>query len=108
MLATVGTDNDVITLWDPVADTAIRTMPAPLKEAMAMAFSPDGRILAVSSRDEQTTFMDVRTGTVLGTLPEDGTGGSEHLLIFAPNGSTLATVSGAQPTVRLWTVPILE
>ncbi|WP_051800054.1 Hsp70 family protein [Catenuloplanes japonicus] len=108
VLATVGTDNDVITLWDPVADTAIRTMPAPLKEAMAMAFSPDGRILAVSSRDEQTTFMDVRTGTVLGTLPEDGTGGSEHLLIFAPNGSTLATVSGAQPTVRLWTVPILE
>jgi eukaryotic-like serine/threonine-protein kinase len=70
----------------------------------ALAFSPDGKILASGSgySASEIRLWDIATGKQIGQL--DGHGSWITSLVFWPDGKKLASSSGDQ-TVRIWDVP---
>jgi len=72
----------------------------------AVAFSPDGHLLASGLQDARTQLSDSVTGEQLRTLKPDATSGSEmtgpiHAVAFSPDGRLLAS-AGGDDAVRLW------
>jgi WD40 repeat protein/tetratricopeptide (TPR) repeat protein/energy-coupling factor transporter ATP-binding protein EcfA2 len=66
-----------------------------------VAFSPDGKTLAMASREGSVLLWDVATGKLLDTLK--GHSSAVSAVVFSPDGRTLAT-GGSDQTVRLWNV----
>jgi WD40 repeat protein len=79
----------------------IRPISAGSSPAHDIAFSPDGRTLAVGSTDFVVRMFDVRTRTLTAVLNEhtDVVNG----VAFSPGGQTLASASGDDYTL-LWTL----
>ncbi|HZS05184.1 MAG TPA: caspase family protein [Blastocatellia bacterium] len=80
-------------LWDTATGTKIRTLPG-----MGLAFSSDGKTLAVANDDNVIELWDAATGAKLHTLE-----GSASPAAFSPDGKFLAT-GGADNSIRLWDV----
>jgi WD40 repeat protein len=68
---------------------------------LAVAFSPDGQILASGSDDNTIKLWDVNTGQLISTLV--GHSWSVVALAFTPDGETLISASWDQ-TIKLWRV----
>ena len=122
LLASGGTDNTV-RLWDPATGQNMRTLTghtaaATLGDAFrvggavqAVAFSPDGRLLASGGTDNTVRLWDPATGQNMHTLTgHTGTvkfrnafrvGGAVQAVAFSPDGRLLAS-GGTDNTVRLW------
>ena len=66
-----------------------------------VAFSPDGKTLAMASRERTVHLWDVASGKLLETLK--GHSSAVSAVAFSPDGRTLASGGGDQ-TVRLWNV----
>ena len=66
-----------------------------------VAFSPDGKTLAMASYEGNVQLWDVATGKLLETLK--GHSSAVQAVVFSPDGRTLASGSTDQ-TVRLWNV----
>ena len=66
-----------------------------------VAFSPDGKTLAMASREGTVHLWDVATGKLLETLK--GHSSAVDAVVFSPDGRTLAS-GGSDQTVRLWNV----
>ena len=66
-----------------------------------VAFSPDGKTLALASREGSVQLWDVATGKILQTLK--GHSSAVQAVVFSPDGRTLASGSSDE-TVRLWNV----
>jgi predicted NACHT family NTPase len=68
-------------------------------EVWAVAFSPDGRLLATASVDQTARVWDPATGDCLRILA--GHAGEVTGVAFSPDGRLLATASNDK-TARLW------
>ena len=106
-------DSGCVQLWD-MATRRLSTLTLGSSDFLpnAVAFSPDGRTLAVGSDgSDSVTLWNMATGRVLVTLKRDWDFGYEwsrtNSLTFSPNGKTLA-VSGqdlnpaGEGHIRLW------
>jgi WD40 repeat protein len=76
-------------------------------EAGSLSFSPDGKILASTSRDSMITLWDVRTGKAIRRLIASDSESKFYSHIFAidfsPDGSLLAS-RGTDHAIRFWDV----
>ena len=90
-------------LWDA---TTGRPLTKPLNgqngQGDSLAFSPDGKTLAVGGFGGAVQLWRLPGGTLAGTLPPGNTGPIDAVA-FSPDGATLVTGS-AHGTVQLWDV----
>jgi WD40 repeat protein len=85
-------------LWDVEKQTIRSTLGTVNDEVAAVAFSPDGRTLAVAV-GRGVRLWDVDTGHVTASL--EGHEGRIKCLAYSHDGTLLAT-GGYDQTIRLW------
>jgi WD40 repeat protein len=97
-LATAG--GAFIKIWDVVTGQAALTVSLEEgKLVYTVAFSPDGKRLAVSFRGGAVSVLDAASGQKLFDLT--GHTGSVRHIAYSPDGTRIATAS-ADGTARLW------
>jgi WD40 repeat protein/predicted Ser/Thr protein kinase len=97
-LASASRYDSTINLWDAASGRAVRSFTGQSGNR-SLAFSPDGRWLAVGRDDDKLELWDVASGQEVRTLA--GHTGSVFSVAFSPDGRTLASGS-VDGTIRLW------
>ena len=92
----------------PVILKPVHTLSQHTRGVLAVAFSPDGKVLASSGKDRTILLWDTPTWKARGPLK--GHNGDVMAVVFSPNGSELASVTDAPDTctIRLWDVAKAE
>jgi WD40 repeat protein/DNA-binding SARP family transcriptional activator/energy-coupling factor transporter ATP-binding protein EcfA2 len=113
-LATVGMDGQLI-VWDAQSGQRLFDYQDAIGGLKSVAFSPDGKLLAIGSTGEPVdtigtaTIVEVASGEILSTMP--GHAGWVWGLAFSPDGERLATVD-FRGVGRVWDVvtgePLIE
>ena len=101
-LATDDDSNGPVRLWDVATGRQVgHGFGSGSPSTASVAFSPDGKILAIGTYGGSVQLWDVATGQQIGSL--DTHSGQVNSVAFSPDGKTLATGddSGA---ARLWDV----
>jgi WD40 repeat protein len=88
-----------VRLWDLAAVTAWQSLEGHSAWVTAVAFSPDGKLLASASNDCTVKLWDPATGVALQTFK--GHSGGVKAVAFSRDGKLLASAS-FDLTVRLW------
>ena len=92
-------------LWDVASRMERASLDAHASSARAVAFSPDGKILASGGYDGLIKFWDPESGKHWAILR--GHNGYVYGLAFASDGKSLAS-AGLDSTVRLWRLSTLR
>jgi serine/threonine protein kinase/WD40 repeat protein len=96
--------NGVVRLWNVATGKPITTFADPSSQgALSLAFSPDGKTLAVGDRDGATYLWNVATGKLIRAPFVDPNSQGINEVAFSPDGSTLA-VSDTNGCTYLWNV----
>lgn len=97
----VATADQDINLWDPKRGVPVRTIKAETLGINTLAFSPNGKTIAVGTRERTVKLFDVASGALKHDL--SGHSGQVWSVAFRPDGKLL--VSGSQDTtVKFWDV----
>jgi WD40 repeat protein len=91
---------DEVVPWPDSAPFLYKGKPIDFRVRKAVAFSPDGRILATAPGG--VVLRDASTGDVIATLNEPAK--DVRAIAFSPDGKSLATAA-EDKKVRLWSVP---
>ncbi len=102
VLAVAGLDQatPALQFWDYAGERMLQAIPSAHGECRALAYSPDGSILACGS-GSKILLLNAETYALLGTLT--GHGQAVASLAFSGKGGILASGSDDQ-TLRLWDV----
>ena len=97
LLATAGFD---VKLWDIPTRRELHTLEHG-RWVLAVAFSPDGRMLATGDESGYVNIWDVQTQQIIVQLDGDLT--AVYTLMFSPDGKILAS-GGYEGKIELWKV----
>ncbi|EPS57938.1 hypothetical protein M569_16879, partial [Genlisea aurea] len=92
-VAAVGHSGGVVTMWKPTAETPLVKMLCHRGPVKALAFHPNGHLMATSGMERKIKLWDLRKFEVLQTLP-----GQVEAMDFSQRG-LLATASGSSVRV---------
>ncbi len=96
LLATADQD---VNLWDPRRGTQVRTIKAETRGINTLAFSPDGRAIAVGTSERTAKLFDAASGELKHKL--SGHSGPVWSVAFSSDGKLLASGSD-DTTVKFW------
>ena len=91
-----------VVLWDCATSERILTLSPGGSAALAIAFSPSGKLLASSHGNKTIIVWDVTTGHEVTTIKE--LTDLVYSVVFSPDNRRLLT-GGVDKTVRVWDVP---
>jgi hypothetical protein len=99
-----------IQLWELATGALRQTISAHWGAIWALAFSPNGRLLASAGEDALVHVWEIKTGSRVFSIKNGIWGVPFHAIAFSPDGQLLATDyclkyrpgSCDQPEVRLW------
>jgi WD40 repeat protein len=74
-------------------------------DVIAVAFSPDGTLLAAAGTDRHILLWNLATRQAVGTPFPADPGGSVSGVAFSPDGKLLATAD-TDGTERMWQMPL--
>jgi WD40 repeat protein len=94
-----GSSDKTVKLWDPATGTLQQTLEGHSDLVWAVAFSPDGKLVASASHDKTVKLWDPATGTLQQTL--EGHSDLVLAVAFSPDGKLVASGS-YDKTVKLW------
>src|SRR5262249_7905687 len=100
-LATGGTLDQTVKLWDPDTGTGVGTLSGPKGFVRGVAFSPDGKLLASVSEGKDVRLWEVATGHELATF--HGHNMFVQAVLFRPDGRSIAS-GGTDGMVKIWDV----
>ncbi|RYE94277.1 MAG: hypothetical protein EOO77_44375, partial [Oxalobacteraceae bacterium] len=99
-----GAWDNTARVWDVDSRRLVHTFPAHVSDTWAVAFSPDGQLIASGGGDHKVKLWDMATGILLQDVSGDLHTGEVENVAFSPNGKTLASVS-RDGTLRTWNLP---
>lgn len=94
-------DNLTFKIWNLQSEECIKDFSSQFGKVSAMAFSPDGKILATANVNYTVNLWDPLSGESLGVL--EGHQNRIQSLIFDPTSNHIITC-GYDETVRIWNV----
>jgi len=95
--------NTLIRLWDVSTGKLQRRFELSIHGIVGFSYSPDGRSIAVSSRDATIQLWETASGKCRYSSKPHPKGFTVGLLSYSPDGKTLVGIANGQdPTVRSW------
>lgn len=97
-----GSSDKLVKIWDPSGLSIKQSFSGHTGSVRAVAFSPDGTILASGSTDHSARLWDLSKGTIFKILDHSISGiGLVEAIAFSPNGKIFAT-GGWDNIIKLW------